>query len=172
MATRTIEFGKIDGYGRGRKINLVEVEVSLKNNKNGFPVFSSSADVWNAKRSDLIMAGQTWEYIKTVPINNALFQEIKRYAKAYRLNYMHAGTAKQEEALKKAGLLNPKKYDYYKACEYLMKKGLYEVKLTPTEAKYNPQLAGKPYKYGHGWIYRPIPAKDLNRIKQIIERGY
>ena len=35
--------------------------------------------------------------------------------------------------------------------------GLYEV-----------EHEGKPYKYGHGWLYRPIPAADLARIWNLL----
>lgn len=166
MVSRTISFGKIDARGSGRKANLVEVTVSLKMNRNGFPEFSASGDVWNTRMTDIIMGGQCLDHIRSVPINNTLFQEIKQLWKKYHLNGMNAGTKAQEEALKKVGL--GAAADYYKACEYLKSKGLYEVKLTATEAKYNPQYAGKPYRYGSGWLYRPIPAADLAKIRRIV----
>lgn len=109
--------------------------------------------------------------IKRVPVNNALFQEIKDLWHKYHLNGAHAGTVAQEDALKVArskGLLGPRGYDYDKSVEYLKKVGLYEVNLTPTEKKYNPKYAKQPYKYGHGWLYRPIPANDLARINRIM----
>lgn len=28
---------------------------------------------------------------------------------------------------------------------------------------------GKPYKYGHGWLFEAIPEKDLQRIKELIK---
>ena len=70
--------------------------------------------------------------------------------------------------LEKAGIKGSA-YSYDRAVEYLKRKGLYEVRLTPTEAKYNPRYAGKPYRYGHGWLYRPIPASDMAKIKKIME---
>lgn len=160
---RKFEFGKIDATGRGRKAHLVEIEVELRENKNGFPVFSASGIIWNHMHSDGLMAGQLLDEIKKVPVNNALYQEIKALWRKYHLNDMHAGTKAQEAALRQARIKG-----YSAACEYLKKKGLYEVRLTPTEAKYNPQYAGKPYRYGHGWIYYPIPATDLAKIRRIM----
>lgn len=160
---RTFEFGKIDATGRGRKAHLVEVKVELRENKNGFPVFSASGNVWNHMHTDIIIGGQCLDSIKRVPMNNALFQEIKALWMKYHLNDMHAGTKAQEAALRQARIK-----EYSAACEYLKKKGLYEVRLTPTEAKYNPQYAGKPYRYGHGWLYYPIPATDLAKIRRIM----
>ena len=159
-------FGKIARKNGGRKAYLVEVKMELKNNKNGFPVFSVSGGVWNTIGTDYVWAGQILDEIKSVPVNNALYREIKALWKKYHLNNLHAGTKAQEAAIKKAGL--GKVSDYDAACRYLQSKGLYEVRLTPTEAKYNPQYAGKPYRYGHGWLYYPISASDLAKIRRIM----
>ena len=69
------------------------------------------------------------------------------------LNDMHAGTERQEEAIKeweKQG----NRYDYTAACEYLKSVGLYD---------------DNGYEYGHGWLYRNISDEDLKRIKELIE---
>lgn len=166
MTTREFEFGKINYHNpSGRKINLVTAEVSLKTER-GNPIFTASMWVWNGNHTDIVAGGQMFDDIKHVPENDALFQEIKKLWKLYHFNQMHAGTKAQTLALEKAGLTGANSYE--KAVEYLKRKGLYEVRLTPTEAKYNPSYAGKPYKYGHGWIYYPIPAKDMARIKKIM----
>lgn len=167
MARKTFEFGKIDYYNRGRRINLVEVEVELKN-RDGFPVFSVSMGVWNGNHTDFVACGPMFDEIKHVPENDALYQELKKLSKQYHLHYLHAGTKAQEDMLAKAGIKG-KAYNYDRAVEYLKRLGLYEVKLTPTEAKYNPRFAGRLYEYGSGWLYRPIPAKDMARIKKIME---
>lgn len=167
---RTIEFGKIDYNNVGRKVNLVTVEMSLKNSTDGFPAFSASVFIWNARHTDILAGGQMLDQIVRVPENNELFQEIKKLWKAYHLNDMHAGTRAQESALTKAKLMNKKHWNYQEQVDYLKRKGLYEVELTPIEKKYNPRYASKPYKYGSGWLYRPIPTKDLSKIKRIIGR--
>ena len=122
--------------------------------------------VWNGNHTDFVACGQMFDEIKHVPVNDALFQEIKKLWKLYHLNDMNAGTKAQTLALEKVGLTGGNNYG--KAVEYLKHLGLYEVNLTPTEAKYNPRYAGRPYEYGAGWLYRPIPAKDMARIMKIM----
>lgn len=169
ITARKFNFGKINYYNpSGRRINLVTVEMELRRNTDGFPVFSASVDIWNGNHTDYVACGQMLNEIKHVPENDALFQEIKKLWVQYHLNDMHAGTKAQEAMLEKAGIKG-NAYSYDKAVECLKRKGLYEVRLTPTEAKYNPRYAGKPYKYGHGWLYRPIPAKDMAKINRIME---
>lgn len=169
MVRKTFDFGKINYHNpSGKRINPVTVEVELQNNRDGFPVFSACIGIWNSRGTDWVAGGQMLDKIKHVPENDALFQEIKKLWKQYHLNDMNAGTKAQALALEKVGLTGANNYD--KAVEYLKRKGLYEVRLTPTEAKYNPTYAGKPYIYGHGWLYRPISAKDLAKIKEIMKR--
>ena len=48
--------------------------------------------------------------------------------------------------------------NYDESCNYLKSLGLYEV-----------MHEGKPYKYGTGWLYEPIPADDLAKIKNLFE---
>lgn len=167
MVKRTFQFGKISAYKNGRKENEVELEVELRKNKDGFPELSVVGAVWNRIHTDWVMGGQCLDDIQRVPMNNSLFQEIKGLWKKYHLNGMHAGTKAQELALKKAGLYGVSNYS--QAVEFLKRKGLYEVNLTPIEKKYNPRYADKPYKYGHGWLYHPIPAADLAKIRRILE---
>ena len=51
-------------------------------------------------------------------------------------------------------------WDYYTVdCELLRRHGLYEV-----------EVDGKPYKYGHGWLYRAIPENDMNKIRAILDK--
>lgn len=61
----------------------------------------------------------------------------------------------QEQVLVSVDLLGANKY--IQACEYLKSVGLYEV-----------VHEGETYKYGHGWIYSPIPEQTLQEIKQFI----
>ena len=85
--------------------------------------------------------------------------------KRNHLNDMHAGTPEQEkcledfeaerEAVEKELGGNSSYYDV--SCEILKRHGLYEV-----------QLDGKPYKYGHSWLYQPISEWDLAAIKEIL----
>lgn len=154
---KKINFGKIDYNGTGRKINLVEVEIALEDKKQGMPVFTAIAMVWNSKHTDCVMSGQCLDkLLKYKELkNNKQYQKIVELWKKHHLNDMHLGTIAQDEAIekwKKQG----NKYDYNDACEFLKSVGLYEV-----------EYEGKPYKYGHGWLYREIPQNDLEDIKAL-----
>lgn len=154
----TINFGKIDFYGRGRKVNLVTVNLELTETKKGLE-FTASATVWNSTKTDCVMAGQCLDtlYNDFKLKNNKLFKKIHELWKKYHLNGMHAGTKKQEDALKstKWGGVNA---NYYKEqCEFLDALNL---------------LVDNGYKYGTGWLLEEIPSDDLEVIKSIIEGEY
>ena len=69
---------------------------------------------------------------------------------------MHAGTPEQEAEVKR--WLDGRRYDYPAAREHLREVGLLTV-----------EHNGKPYTYGTGWLYEPIPATDLAEIRYIID---
>ncbi len=162
---RTFKFGKIDVNGSGRKINLVEITIELIE-KEGKPIFSASGSVWNSKQTDRIMGGQCLdEPIITEQLKwNKTFEEILDLWHKYHLNDMHAGTYEQEQCLREHkneydSLMEKNDYPsaYEVNCELLKKYNLYEV-----------EVDGKPYKYGHSWLYWDIPNEDLLRIKKLL----
>lgn len=155
MATKTFNLGKIDYYGRGRKINPVTVEVTLKE-KDGKPCFSASATVYNQTKTDILACGQCLDSIAK-RTKNKQFMELYRLWKLYHLNDMHAGTIEQEKAIDDWESKG-NHYDYTSACDYLKSVGLYD-------AEYN----GKPYKYGHAWLYWDIPEYDLKVIRALFD---
>lgn len=137
----------------GSKV-IANVEITFR---NGYAEFSMSGQYKGS-------SGQCFESVK--PANKAQ-AELLAFWKQWHLNGTHAGTEKQEvflatkeNAWKKAKAKGVSHYDW--ACSILKKKRL----LTD---KYK----GKPYKYGHGWILRPLPSNVneiltgiLNRIKE------
>ena len=158
---KVIEFGKVDYHNRGKKTNLVRLELELKNKEGKGYVFTASGEVWQANMRDIYMSGQCidsiWNEFANQIEKKALYLEIMNLWKRNHLNDMNAGTAEQEAAIeqwKKQG----NKYEYTAACNYLKSIDLYEV-----------EHNGKPYKYGHAWIYSSISSNDLKRIKEIIE---
>ena len=159
MPERVFKFGKIAAWGT-RKIHAVEVEVCLKE-KNGHPVFTASGTVWNSRGTDSIWAGQCLDRLNNINAlrYNSLFARIYRLWKLYHLNDTHAGTQEQEAALKKHFGDQESIVGYEKRCAYLKSIGKYEV-----------MHEGKPYKYGHGWIYYPIPEEDLKEMMELIVR--
>jgi len=95
---KTIEFGKIDYNGIGRKNNMVELEIELKQTDKG-EEFTASAEVWNNLHTDIIMGGQCiddiWDGYKNQLQNRKLYQEIMDLWKKYHLNGMNAGCIHQ-----------------------------------------------------------------------------
>lgn len=147
-------FGKVDYYGRGRRINRITVDVGLYYNEDGKPVFHVCGYIWNGRGTDCVCCGQCLDEIAKF-VHQPVFRKIYRYWKLYHLNDLHAGTREQEEYLMKN---RKSSNDYDKDCECLKKAGLLTV-----------QLDGKPYTYGEAWVYWPIPEKDLNEIKNLLE---
>ena len=156
---KTFNFGKIDGYGNGRKTCEVTIDVELRETEKG-KEFSACGNVWNHLHTDIIMGGQCLDSIAKY-VKNDTFKLIYKMWEKYHLNGMHAGTHAQEEALEeavKSGKLE--RYganNYTETCDYLKSIGLYEV-------EYN----GKPYKYGHGWLFWEIPEEDLKQIEKLL----
>lgn len=152
----TLYLGKIDFCNRGRKDCTVEIEVKLHEKKQGKPVFGVCGNVWNHLHSGIYLAGQCLDELQEYFHYNEAFEKVHSWWKKYHLNDCHAGTPEQEKALAKVGLLGVSQYE--RACTYLKSIGLY---MSP----YN----GDSHEYGHGWIYYPIPEKDLEEIKMFIK---
>lgn len=153
---KSFYFGKVDYLNSGKNNCPVHVDVKLETKENK-EILSICGEISFPNYQDCYCAGQCLDTIKEFLSDNGLFMELHRFWKLYHLNDMHAGTPEQEAAIeewKKQG----NKYDYTKACEYLQTIGLYEV-----------DLNGKPYKYGHTWLYQPIPENDLARIKELLK---
>ena len=145
---KTFDFGKIDFYGKGRKINKVEVTIELTEDE----CFRASAMVWNSKHTDCKIGGQCLDEIAQYIKGNATFDKIYKYWDLYHLNDMHPGTEKQEEALEKAGITNWAN-DYYNVCDYLKSIDL---------------LYDDGYKFGTGWLKRSIPDDVVRDIRNLL----
>lgn len=144
---KVFEFGKIDFYGTGRRINKVTVEIELKEGN----IFTASGDVWNMHQTDIVCGSQGLDELKKY-IHNKTFNTIYRLWKLYHLNNMHSGTREQEKALKeKFGGVNVNKYD--EQCEYLKSINLYN---------------HNGYIFGTGWLKEEIPTEDLQTIKNLL----
>ena len=150
---KTFDFGKIDWYGRGRRVNAVQVEAELRDEGRG-PVFSACAEVWNGRGTDIVAGGQCLDEIAPFLAESATFRKILRLWRLYSGNDMHAGTPAQEMYLAEHRTW---RFDYDKDCECLKEAGLLTV-----------DLDGKPYEYGRAWLYWPIPDGDLAEIKGLL----
>lgn len=155
---RTISFGKIDGYGNGKKSHEVTIEISLDENDPQKPKFTVCGNVWNIRGTDIIMGGQCLDSLLPYFKDNKLFVEIHRLWKNYHLNDLKPGTPEQMKCIEDhKDEIDENDGWYYKELNLLKKYGL-DVVL----------VDGEPYKYGSGWLYSEIPQKELETIKKII----
>ena len=158
---KVFNFGKVDGYGNGRKTCSVTVDIELKENRQGQKVFTASGIVWNNLHTDIIRGGQCLEELKHFKSlkNDKTFNLIYGLWERNHLNDLHAGTKEQEDAIHKYFKESGIHYEYDKAVEYLKSIKLHEVKLEN----------GQKYMYGHGWIYREISNDDLKSINELLK---
>ena len=92
---KVFHFGKIDYYGRVRRINAVDVEVELKEKPDGL-AFSACGEIWNGNHSDVVSAGQNLDEIAKY-IHNNRFSSIYAMWQKYHLNDMRPECEHQRE---------------------------------------------------------------------------
>jgi hypothetical protein len=150
----------------------IRVEVTLKDDTVAVgveegPVLSITGGLWDGLRRDYDYCGQCLDGLMNEPFKNPddkkLFKKIHRLWRAHHLNNLNAGTAKQTAAIKEWEAQG-NKYNYAAVCEYLKSINLYEDDEIDTE-----KGRTKKCKYGHVWLYRPIPKKDLQEIRELIK---
>ena len=187
---RTFEFGKIDYYGTGRRINAVTVRVTLYGDGSNESPYELSVcgEIWNARRSDIVSGGQNLYEISKYITGNPLFDEIYDLWEKYHLNGINAGTHRQTAALiaeterrnaehHKNGEKDEEPLTYasrfYDACDYLKSINLFidtlgEGELLRDETE---EVRHDHYPYGHGWVAYVLDKKAIERIKSLLERG-
>ena len=141
----------------------VKVEMELANEEPERPVLSVSAYMYDDSTLKDIMGGQCLGTLMDSTLkDDPLYCEIHRLWSKYHLNDMHAGTHMQEAMIEKgieSGELADR--DYTRVCDYLKTKHCYiDNDLLDGE--------GHGYKYGHKWLYQPIPEDDLDKIKELL----
>jgi len=164
---KTYKMGKIAFHGNRRK-NAVDVTVTVYLHEDGFIEFAASGSVWNTTHTDIVDRGQCLDELAKFPsiANNPIFAEIYRYWKAYHLNGLNVGTARQIAALDAAGV-SRNASDYDEACDYLRHIGLFEDTLGEGESVEG-LPAGALFKYGHGWVRHELPENVCARVLQLI----
>ena len=149
---KTLDLGKIDYNGTGRKVNKVEIEIELEDGR-----LSICGDIWDSKQSDVYSGGQNIDEIASLFPHDKKVQRIKEVWERWHLNDLKAGSPSQEEYLRS----NPiqckfPESHYEKACESLKEAGL-----NPDP---NYLHNGKPYEYGAAWLKEPLPKAVINEI--------
>jgi hypothetical protein len=158
-----INLGKIDYNGKGRKANAVDIEINVKEKQgakdwetlkevDGLEL-SMMGTIWNTRHSDSISGGQNLDELKKYYRGDKDVQKVVSIWEKYHLNDMKAGTKAQTEAIEK-WKSQGNRYDYNSAVEHLKEIGLYD---------------DNGYKYGHGWLYQPIPKSVIFELKEAIE---
>lgn len=153
---KTIECGKCDWEGRGRRVNALTLDVRLTEKDDGTWAFAVSGDVWNSRRTDIIRGGQCLDEMFARP-EMAPWREVYELWAEFHLNDMTAGSPRQEKAVAE-WLAGGARYGYDEACAMLAAKGL----LADGEYLYK----GEPYVYGTTWLTRPIPEGALAKMKK------
>lgn len=172
--SRTYGFGKVDYMGTGRRVNQVEIEVRLRDDEQGRPVFSAVGTVWNARRTDAEMCGQCMDepVFSEAPHNKEILGEILTLWRKWHLNDGRCGTPAQY------GCLDRMPEEYVEACEKEWEKehphGFFcrydaERKWLEKEGMLEDEWDGEKVRYGEQFVYWPIDASDLGRIRELID---
>lgn len=91
---KTMELGKVDYNGSGRKNCMATLEWELTDTGN----FSMSADIWNPRHTDIYCGGQCVDEVVAYFPNNAKVQRMAEIWRLYHLNDMKAGCIHQRLA--------------------------------------------------------------------------
>ncbi len=161
IAKKEISLGKIAYNGKSKNCPVtVSLELRAVENAihwetgdkvNGIEL-SICGNIWNHIKTDCYSCGQNLDTIAQY-IKTPKFKRIRQIWEQYHLNDMNAGTKKQAEAIEK-WKAEGNKYEYSQVCEYLKSIGLYEDGF---------------YKYGHAWLFRPIPDEVIAEVKQLFD---
>ena len=134
----------------------VEIEIALEEKDGKGPVFTAVGTVWRGpKKVGIHHGGQCIDEIASLFPKDKKVQLIHEIWKRWHLNDLRAGTPKQLKYLegwRKANGVTG--WDYDEACAALKEADLYE---------------DEGVKYGHQWLYEPIPDDVLAIIKSWFE---
>ena len=155
---KTFDFGKVDYYGCGRKINKVDVTVRLYDEDDGHVVLSIDGGFWNGRSTDYVCCGQCLDEIAKF-VHSPLFLKIHGWWKDWHLNDMKCASPRQETAIGE-WLVAGHTYDYDKVCSMLKSKNLLIDKSYIVD--------GEPFRYGSKWIYKEIPKNIIEEIKSVL----
>lgn len=162
---KTLQLGKVDAYGTGRKINAVDIEIRLESDR-----LSITGDIWNMPHTDIVSGGQNHEEIAALFPNNRKVQRIIEVWKRWHLNDMRAGCEHQRaEEWDKRPIRSDLPLDSY-GIHYDGQTSPSWNMLTWVHAdEYPGGLLGEPcpecgYKYGTAWLKEELPAEIVEEV--------
>lgn len=85
---KEVSFGKVDGYGTGRRNCEIVLEVGFREFPGQEPYFTVCANLWNHIHSDIIMGGQCIDTLREQYkglAKNRTYTEISDFWKKYHL---------------------------------------------------------------------------------------
>ena len=147
---KTFDFGKVDYYGRGRRINKVDVTVRLYDKGDGRIVLGIMGGFWNGRGTDYVCCGQCLDEIAKF-VSDPLFKKIYSWWKNFHNTDMHLGDENQEAYLKSKGVSI---HDYDAGLAALKAAGM--------------EKDSDGIEYGHQWHWHPIPEPILSEIKKLL----
>lgn len=161
---RTVSFGKIDYNGSGRKVNEVEIELTLRESEDERRdiEFSACGGVWNSRKTDYQCCGQMIDdpdVVEQIRVKRKLYLEIMDLWTKYHCNCGRYCTPRQEEEL-------TKRFGCWNAVDYKEKKAYLE-----SIGMLKDEYEGVEYTYGEDFVPWRIPEADLARIREIIAKG-
>ena len=147
---KTFDFGKVDYYGRGRRVNKVDVTVRLYDKGDGRVVLGIMGGFWNGRGTDYMHCGQCLDTIAKF-VSDPLFMKIYGWWKNFHNNDAHFGDEKQEAYLKSKGV-----------SVHDCGAGLAALKAVGMEKD------SDGVEYGRQWHWHPIPEPILSEIKKLL----
>lgn len=159
VISRSFIFAHIRPPWRRKPVQAV-VTVRLDETDPARPVFSMNAHI-KGFQGDAMSVLLESRATGTDP----LLRELCELYDLYNDNDLHAGTARQETAIRQALLDGTLTSDTYPAVSDYLK----SIHLYIDDAVRD--AAGRPHRYGHGWVYAAIPEDDLSRIRYLILYG-
>lgn len=148
MANRYV-LGKVDYNNSGRKNCEAVITWELRDGR-----FSMQAEIWNPRKTDIYCGGQCVDMVAAYFPQDAKAQRMLAIWREWHLNDMQAGSPAQREWI----AAHPEQsHDYM-----LLSAALEGAGLNPDP---NFLHNGKPYKYGHAWLKRELPADVIAEIE-------
>lgn len=169
----TLDLGKVDYSGKGRKSNRVTLEVELRHKVNTvapyldvdlnpcteYTELSICGNVWNAAGSDIMTGGQCRDTLAKLFPDAGPVKRLLGIWDRYHLNGMKGGTREQERYLKDARVKAVYPASQYDAdCKVLEKANLLTVTGGPEVTNANGAAVRRNYKYGTAWLVEALPA--------------
>lgn len=147
--------GKVDYDGSGRHNCETAITWSLHNGR-----FSMCAEIWNPRKMDIYCGGQCVDTVVAYFPHDAKAQRMLAIWREWHLNDMTAGSPAQTAWLK-ANPVRAANGETTHAYDALL------VALTAAGLNPDPNYLhdGKPYKYGHAWLKRELPADVVAEIE-------